>query len=83
MSPKYWSFNFSISPSNEYSGLISFRIDWLDLLAVQGILKPTLICYTPIQNKQLKKRLGIFEEERAEKSELLSRDCGHGEEFDL
>ena len=37
--PKYWSFSFSISPSNEYSGLISFRIDWLDLLAVQGILK--------------------------------------------
>ena len=37
--PKYWSFNFSISPSNEYSGLISFRMDWLDLLAVQGTLK--------------------------------------------
>ena len=37
--PKYWSFNFSISPSNEYSGLISFRINWLDLLAVQGTLK--------------------------------------------
>ena len=37
--PKYWSFNFSISLSNEYSGLISFRIDWLDLLAVQEILK--------------------------------------------
>ena len=37
--PKYWSFSFSISPSNEYSVLISFRIDWLDLLAVQGILK--------------------------------------------
>ena len=37
--PKYWSFNFSISPSYEYSGLISFRIDWFDLLAVQGILK--------------------------------------------
>ena len=37
--PKYWSFNFSISPSNEYSGLISFRIDWLDLLAVQRTLK--------------------------------------------
>ena len=37
--PKYWSFSFSISPSNEYSGLISFRIDWLDLLAIQGILK--------------------------------------------
>ena len=37
--PKYWSLSFSISPSNEYSGLISFRIDWLDLLAVQGTLK--------------------------------------------
>ena len=37
--PKYWSFSFSINPSNEYSGLISFRIDWLDLLAVQGTLK--------------------------------------------
>ena len=37
--PKYWSFSFSISPSNEYSGLISFRIDWFDLLAVQGTLK--------------------------------------------
>ena len=40
--PKYWSFSFSISPSNEYSGLISFRIDWLDLLAVQGSLKSLL-----------------------------------------
>ena len=40
--PKYWSFNFSISPSDEYSGLISFRIDWLDLLAVQGTLKSLL-----------------------------------------
>ena len=37
--PKYWSFSFSISPSNEYSGLISFRIDWVDLLAVHGTLK--------------------------------------------
>ena len=37
--PKYWSFSFSISPSNEYSGLIYFRIDWLDLLAFQGTLK--------------------------------------------
>ena len=37
--PKYWSFSFSISPSNEHSGLTSFRMDWLDLLAVQGILK--------------------------------------------
>ena len=40
--PKYWSFSFSISPSNEYSGLVSFRIDWLDLLAVQGTLKSLL-----------------------------------------
>ena len=37
--PQYWSFSFSISPSNEYSGLISFRMDWFDLLAVQGTLK--------------------------------------------
>ena len=40
--PKYWSFSFSISPFNEYSGLISFRIDWLDLFAVQGTLKSLL-----------------------------------------
>ena len=40
--PKYWSFNFRISPPNEYSGLISFRMDWLDLLAVQGTLKSLL-----------------------------------------
>ena len=40
--PKYWSFSFSISPSNKYSGLISFRLDWLDLLAVQGTLKSLL-----------------------------------------
>ena len=40
--PKYWSFSFSISPSNEYSGLISFRMDWLDFLAVQGTLKSPL-----------------------------------------
>ena len=40
--PKYWSFNFSTSPSNEHSGLISFRMDWLDILAVQGTLKSLL-----------------------------------------
>ena len=40
--PKYWSFSFSISPSNQHSGLISFRMDWLDLLAVQGTLKSLL-----------------------------------------
>ena len=42
MWPKYWSFSFSLSPPNEYSGLISFRVDWLDLLAVQGTLKSRL-----------------------------------------
>ena len=40
--PKYWSFSYNISPSNEYSGLISFRMDWLDLLSVQGTLKSLL-----------------------------------------
>ena len=40
--PKYWSFSFSISPPNEYSGLISFKIDWLDLLAIQGTVKSLL-----------------------------------------
>ena len=44
--PKYWSFSFSISPSKEYPGLISFRMDWLDLLAVQGILKSLLQCHS-------------------------------------
>ena len=44
--PKYWSFSFSISPSNEYSGLISFRMDWFDPLAVQGIVKSLLQHYT-------------------------------------
>ena len=44
--PKYWSFSFSISPSNEYSGLISFTVDWLDLLTVQGTLKSLLQHYS-------------------------------------
>ena len=44
--PKYWSFSFSISPSNDYSGLISFRIDWFDLLVVQGTLKSLLQHYS-------------------------------------
>ena len=45
--PKYWSFSFSISPSNEYPRLISFRIDWFDLLAVQGTLKSLLQHHSP------------------------------------
>ena len=44
--PKYWSFNFSIIPSKEHPGLISFRMDWLDLLAVQGTLKSLLQCHS-------------------------------------
>ena len=44
--PKYWSFSFTISPSNEYSGLISFRMDWFDFLAVQGTLKSLLQHYS-------------------------------------
>ena len=44
--PKYWSFSFSINPSNEYSGLISFRIDWFDFLAVQGTLRSLLQCHS-------------------------------------
>ena len=47
--PKYWNFSFSISPSSEYSGLISFRIDWFDLLAVQGTLKSLIQHYTSLQ----------------------------------
>ena len=44
--PKYWSFSFSISPCNEYSGLISFRMDWLDILAVQGTLQSLFQCHS-------------------------------------
>ena len=44
--PKYWTFSFSISPSNDYSGLISFRMDWFDLLAVQGTLRSLLQCHS-------------------------------------
>ena len=47
--PKYWNFSFSISPSNEYSGLISFRMNWLDLLAVQGTLKSLLQHHTQLR----------------------------------
>ena len=49
--PRYWSFSFSISPSNEYSGLISFRMDWLDLLTVQRTLKSLPRAFSPHQNR--------------------------------
>ena len=54
--PKYWSFSFSISPFSEYSGLISFRMDWLDLFAVQG----TLHNRVPISNQSFHSKLGVF-----------------------
>ena len=50
--PKYWSFSFSISLSNEYSGVISFRIDWFDLLAVQGTLKSLFGCKTQCEKSR-------------------------------
>ena len=55
--PKYWSFSFNISPSNEHPGLISFRIDWLDLLAVQGTLKSLLQHHS---SKASSLRLSVF-----------------------
>ena len=60
--PKYWSFSFSISPSNEYSGLIFFRIDWFDLLAVQGTLKNLLPTshFKSINSKKKKKKHQFF-----------------------
>ena len=65
--PKYWSFSFSISPSNEYSGLISFRINWLDPLAVQGTLKSLPQVYT-FQNANFEQNtnLHIIDDELSE-----------------
>ena len=57
--PKYWSFSFSISPSNEYPGLISFRMDWLDLLAVQGTLKGLLQHHSSKASVLICQTLGI------------------------
>ena len=51
--PNYWSFSFNISPSNEYSGIISFRMDWLDLLAVQGTLKSLIPQFKSISSSVL------------------------------
>ena len=50
--PKYWSFNFNISPSNEHPGLISFRMDWLDLLVVQGTLNSRVFSNTTVEKHQ-------------------------------
>ena len=58
--PKYWSINFSISPSSEYSGLISFRIDWSDLLAVQGTPKGLYSTLQQMQGSSLKSSLLVF-----------------------
>ena len=83
--PKYWSFSFSISPSNEYSGLISFRLNWLDLLAVQGTLKSLLqhqsskasilrhSAFFVVQLSHLYMTTG--------KSKALTRRTDHGGEF--
>ena len=59
--PKYWSFSFSISPSNEYSGLISFRMDWLDLFAVQGTLKSSKLLCVQISDSVLSLSFGIYD----------------------
>ena len=57
--PKYWSFSFSLSPSSEYSRLISFRIDWFDLLAVQGTLKSLLQYHSSVQFSSLQSLSGV------------------------
>ena len=59
--PKYWSFSFSISPSNEYSGLISFRMDWLDLSAVQGTLKSSKLLCVQISDSVLSLSFSIYD----------------------
>ena len=64
--PKYWNFSFSISPSNEYSGLMSFRIDWLDLLAVQGTLKSLLQHHS--SEASVLRRSAFF---------MVQHQCGH------
>ena len=68
--PKYWNFSFSISPSNEYSGLISFRMDWLDLLAVKGLSR--VFSNTTIQKHQFKRVENCFL--RVWKGTILAED---------
>ena len=77
--PKYWSFSFSIGPSNEYSGLISFRIDWLDLLAVQGALK-SLLRHHSSEASVCIRSLCIFLEGMQDAKELMFSNCGVGED---
>ena len=75
--PKYWSFSFSISPSNEYSGLISFRVDWFDLLAVQGTLKSLLQHLPFLQKKKRRKEYQVY---FSEYGGSLQLGCGGGGE---
>ena len=71
--PKYWSFSFSISPFNEYSGLISFRIDWFDLPAVQGILKSLLQYHS--SKASILQCSAFLEKEMATHSSILAISC--------
>ena len=77
--PKYWSFSFNISPSNEYSGLISFRMDWLDLPAVQGTLK-SLLQHHPYGRKRRRTKEPLDESERGEWESWLKTQ--HSENWD-
>ena len=82
--PKYWSFSFSISPSNEYSGLIFFRMDWLDLLAVQGTLKSLLqhhsskdsiLCHSAFLTLQLSHPYDYWKNQSWLDGHLLAKQC--------
>ena len=82
--PEYWSFSFSISPSNEYSGLITFRMDWLDLLAVQGTLKSLLMYGKPIQYcKVISLPKNKEKKEKKNKKKIKSRDVTLSTKFHL
>jgi len=75
--PKYWSFSFSMSPSNEYSGLISFRMDWLDLLAVQGTLKSLLQYHS--SEASILQRSAFFWRRRWHHTPVLLPGKSHGQ----